>query len=146
MPKLIMTIGTSNSGKSTFAKGYVEKHPNTVEINRDMFRFSPTNPIKDEFQITRELNKLFDEYIEEGKDVLLSDTNLNPSSRQQWLVRALKANVAIEFVVLHTAFVNLFSNPEAVHKLPQYVLTRQYDEFKRFLSAPVRDFITYTFI
>lgn len=155
MPKLILTIGTSHSGKSTWAEEYVKSNPNTVEINRDMLRFGGVTNATNwqeysqkpcEKYITECMENAFFNAVEDGYDVIVSDTNLGQGTRHTWLVRALALQVDVEYVVMHTAFNELFSDPAVIMKLPDYVLHKQYSNFQRFLKEPPKSFIKYTFI
>ena len=86
MKKAILTIGISASGKSTWAREYVEQSTtNIVEINRDNVRFgiigtedwtkwafTPEN----EERVTEICNEQMDDAIQRGDDIIVSDTNL----------------------------------------------------------------------
>lgn len=37
-PKLIITVGPPGSGKTTYAKKYIEEHPGTVHLSSDKIR------------------------------------------------------------------------------------------------------------
>lgn len=60
MPKIIITVGVSGSGKSTFAKELKEANPEYIEINRDSFRFDLfTNGVEDwsKYKFTKDREK-----------------------------------------------------------------------------------------
>lgn len=155
MPKLILTIGTSNSGKSTWADNYIANNPNTVEINRDMIRFSEYTGARNwreysifpcENYVTKLLLNGFYNAIEDGYDVIVSDTNLSHRARSNWLLRAMGLGIEVEYVVMHSAFVKLFSDPNKIMELPDYVLKKQHENFKLFLAEEPSSFVKYTFI
>lgn len=155
MPKLILTIGTSNSGKSTWASNYIANNPNTVELNRDMIRFSEYTGARSwreysifpcEDYVTKLLLNGFYNAIEDGYDVIVSDTNLSAITRSNWLLRAMGLGIEVEFVVMHSAFVELFSDPDKIMELPDYVLKKQYQNFKTFLSEEPSRLVKYTFV
>jgi predicted kinase len=86
MKKAILTIGISASGKSTWAREYIEtSNVNIVEINRDNVRFgiigvedwskwafTPEN----EDRVTEVCTQQMDDAIRRGDNIIVSDTNL----------------------------------------------------------------------
>lgn len=93
MKTAIVTVGISASGKSTFAREWVEADKgNRIEINRDNIRrhlaefggglFSwDTWKWNKEGEVTRIADDMFDEAARAGDAVIISDTNLNPKYR-----------------------------------------------------------------
>ena len=88
--KLILTVGISASGKTTWA----ESQKNIVNINRDNIRFSVVQPgsdwstykhnKKNEKRVTElELNAAT-EVTKFGSDIIISNTNLNSKTREFW--------------------------------------------------------------
>lgn len=82
MPKIIILKGLPASGKSTWAKETIKKHPNQYKrINKDDLRAMIDAGIwsKDnERQILLARNLLIGIFLAEGKDVIVDDTNLHP--------------------------------------------------------------------
>lgn len=155
MPKLLLTIGISNSGKSSWAKKYVEENPNTVELNRDMYRFGYLTSAENwqeygqapcEKRVSEFLLHDFLEAVRFGKDVILSDTNLSYCTRQKWNMNALRNGLDIEYVVMQSAFYDTFNDPDKVRVLPDHVLDKQYHNFTSFLEEGIKDHVTYTFV
>lgn len=82
--KILALQGVPASGKTTFAKEWLENHPGWVRVNRDDIRSSMNdtwsrdleNHVTDieDFIITSSLNK--------GKSVIVDDTNLSPKTIQ----------------------------------------------------------------
>lgn len=88
---LIITRGLPASGKSTFARAWVEEDPgNRVEINRDSTRkFLGIRHIgteDEEKTVTAVNDALLRISMEQGKDIIVSDTNL----RVRYIKRLLK--------------------------------------------------------
>lgn len=91
--KAIITVGISCSGKTTLAK-QLEKE-NYVDVNRDFFRFNVVCPGSDwgTYKFTRarerEVTALQEDVVMAAKacgaNVIISDTNLNPSTRNKWV-------------------------------------------------------------
>lgn len=92
--KSIVTVGPPACGKSTFAAELVEQ--GWVEINRDNVRFThivDNNGVKDwtkyrhtkarEDKVTNICDQLLLSAYKEGRNVVISDTNLNPNRLHQ---------------------------------------------------------------
>ena len=100
MSKLLILQGIPASGKSTFAKQWVEEDPKfRVIVNRDSIRrglgvyWVPTREglISDlEFK-TVEIAMVW------GYDICLDSTNLNPTYFQQWIRLAQEQEYEIEY-------------------------------------------------
>ena len=147
---LFICVGISGCGKSTWAKTYLESNPNAVELNRDHVRFNILYPNatdyhsahfedrrKQEQQVTYYIHDLFYKAIEEGKDIVISDSNLSRTTRYKWERFARKHNLKLNYVVFKTAFEDtFFHNPQDIMKLSNYTLEIQYPRFKEFLEQP----------
>lgn len=87
MQKVIFTQGLSGSGKTTWANSQVKQSNKIVNINRDdlrkmfyhQYKYESNSKSAEKFIISIR-NKLLIEALNEGKSVILSDTNLNPKS------------------------------------------------------------------
>lgn len=107
MPRLLLCIGISASGKSTYAKELVEKQ-GWVEVNRDNARFTlfcegvqdwgryKFSKAKEE-EVTAYCLNLFQEAVDAGKDVVVSDTNLKQKYHDYW--QKLAEGAGYEFQV-----------------------------------------------
>jgi predicted kinase len=78
MANLIICRGLPASGKSTWAKEYVKKHPNAVLINRDTLRLN--NPGHGEGYIRTMRDDLLKTALQAGYDAISDDTNLIPKT------------------------------------------------------------------
>lgn len=81
--ELIYTVGLPASGKSTWAKKYVEENSNFLRVNRDDFRemlngykFSD----KTEKLVTKIHTQLIKDCLSAGFSVVCDDTNFNPKT------------------------------------------------------------------
>lgn len=93
MLKAIITVGISASGKTTFAKSLVEQ--GWFDINRDWIRFNIVCPGADwgTYRFTRKRERdvttiqedMVMEAAENQNNIVISDTNLNPNTRQKWV-------------------------------------------------------------
>lgn len=95
--KIILTIGASCSGKTTWTREYINNHAlgSVISLNRDGIRFMLfTKGIRDwtkykfnnknERAVTEYINSMALECIANGSDIIISDTNLNPKIRNKW--------------------------------------------------------------
>lgn len=91
--KAIITVGCSASGKTTFANTLVKQ--GWVDVNKDWIRFNVVCPGTDwgTYKFTnkkeQEVIKIQKEMISQaffnGQNICISDTNLNPVTRQMWI-------------------------------------------------------------
>jgi len=109
MPKLILTIGISGSGKTEWAEEYIRHNPNTVDIGRDVFRFDESNMYHPgEAEVSFRQLVAFTNAVRDGSDIIVTDTNLNPVTRYKWYLRVLQHNLELECVVFNTHFFSYF--------------------------------------
>lgn len=147
MPKLILTIGISGSGKTEWAEEYIRHNPNTVDIGRDVFRFDESNMYHPgEAEVSFRQLVAFTNAVRDGSDIIVTDTNLNPVTRYKWYLRVLQHNLELECVVFNTHFIQLFQNPSAIMQLPAYVLYKQSPKFSEFLREAPKTSAKYTFV
>ncbi len=76
--KLILTKGLPASGKSTWAREYIEKYPTTANLCKDDLRLQLPDSKKREGQVLKVRDLLTRHYLENDYSVIWSDTNLNP--------------------------------------------------------------------
>lgn len=85
MPKLLMLRGLPGSGKSTFAKDLVDKEQ-YVRVNKDDLRAMLDNgkhsKFKEEFVLEIRDN-IIREALEQGRNIVVDDTNIHPKHEQQ---------------------------------------------------------------
>lgn len=91
--RAIICVGMSGSGKSTYAEQFCKDNPDWVEINRDNVRFTLfTNGVRDwskykfnkskEDRVTEVIDQQIFDAVMEDKNIVCSDTNLNPKTRR----------------------------------------------------------------
>ena len=81
MSTAILTRGIPGSGKSTWAKAWVEGDPDhRGRVNRDDIRMSMFGRSHgvDERLVTRVQNSMIRALLQDGRDVVVDNTNLNP--------------------------------------------------------------------
>ena len=75
---LILTKGLPASGKSTWARSYLEQFPQTANLTKDELRLQLADCETREEQVIRVRDVLTRHYLSIGYSVIWSDTNLNP--------------------------------------------------------------------
>lgn len=87
MSSIVIMVGLPASGKSTRAQELSKKSGNAVRINKDLIRtmlhfdkFTGKNEADTRFAARR----LADDFLLDGKTVIIDDTNLNPGTLQSW--------------------------------------------------------------
>lgn len=122
MSKLIMTIGLPGSGKTTWAKDYQKKNPNTVLVNKDELRAMLHQSVhshgREDF-VLKIRDHIIREALSAGHDIIVHDTNF-ADKHQTWLEQMAKAYKA-EFVVQYFTDVSLDECIKRDQKRPNYV-------------------------
>ena len=75
---LILTKGLPASGKSTWARSYIEQYPCTANLTKDELRLLLADCETREGEVIRVRDVLTRHYLSIGYSVIWSDTNLNP--------------------------------------------------------------------
>ncbi len=106
MSKAIITVGISGSGKTTHAEELCKKDKSYVNANRDDLRFTLTGTSGwSEYKFNRSIEGVVTELqksicalaIKQGKNVVISDTNLNPKTREMWYTYLTKLGFEVEY-------------------------------------------------
>ncbi len=103
MRKIILTKGLPGSGKTTWAKEYQQKNPNTVLVSKDDLRALLHNGVHSkgrESFILAMRDDIVTKALEEGHEVIVHDTNFAPKHlvRMNEIAEQFKAN-GVEVVV-----------------------------------------------
>lgn len=83
-PKLIVMCGISGSGKSTWARGYVEEDPWAVIVSTDVIReylFGDCRVQKDGDKVFQIAYNCIGVLLREGRDVIFDAMSLKPKDR-----------------------------------------------------------------
>lgn len=99
--KMTITVGLPASGKTTYADRLVRDSGNTTNVNRDDIRFSQYGvywgePI-DENVVTDIATGMINHAFKKGRDVIVSDTNLNRKSVKRLVDIASRWGAEVEF-------------------------------------------------
>jgi predicted kinase len=81
--KLILTKGLPASGKTTWAKELLQQKPDYVNLCKDDLRLMFSSSKKREREVLEMRNYLTKFYLQNDKNVIWSDTNLNPIHEQK---------------------------------------------------------------
>lgn len=148
-PKVIVTVGISNSGKSTWAREFIKENPHFVDINRDdlrialhcggdrakyaHYRFSDYN----ESVVTSVAEKYAETAVERGKGVIISDTNLGGKYRAAWKRFATWHSLPYEEKVFDTPLhICKKRNQKRDITIPESALIRQWKGLRKYLDKP----------
>lgn len=113
---VIILVGPSSSGKSTWTKEHIQSNPTFVRINRDTLRqqlFGYTSNELDEYYkharhherekiVTMTETILLRGFIAQGKNVIIDNTNLKKAYIDAYCKCLTNENVKIEFKVFDT--------------------------------------------
>lgn len=128
--KAYLTIGMPASGKSTWAK----TQTNYLEINLDECRAKISGDEGDQSvnkQAIELRNQLINQAATQSKDIIISDTNLNPVFRQQLVEELRQLGFIVEFVLFPVGLdVAKSRNSNRSRIVPDHVLENMYSRFK----------------
>lgn len=96
--KIILLQGLSGSGKTTWAKQYIKDNPNTKIVCKDDLRTMLDNSKytkSNEKFVLKVRDLIILAAVEEGKDVIVADTNLAPINLKQ-ITQLVKGKATIE--------------------------------------------------
>lgn len=149
MNKIIILVGISGSGKSTFAKGYVKNHLDTVIISRDTIRMSLFgfneetygDYYKDDITerekiVTNFFNSQVRYALEKGLDVIADNTHLNKSYIYAYKQFGVPFEVRVFDVNLDVCIQRDF---ERIKSVGGDVVNKQYKSFKKLLDSDFRE-------
>jgi predicted kinase len=139
--KLILTLGLPGSGKSTWAREYVQKSNGTaVNLCKDDLRLMFSETENREQKVLELRNLLTEKYLAEGLDVIWSDTNLNPIHHQTAEEIAKKYNSKLEFqdfrqVDIDTCIQRDLNRP---HSVGEKVIRNMYQQWLEPKTKPAK--------
>lgn len=135
--KAIITRGFPASGKSTFAQAWVAEDPESrVEVNRDNIREmlapgsshrAPENSL--ETFVSNIHNAMIRSAAELGKDLVVSDMNLNRKFAKQLLVTLVGLGYEVEFKDFIVPIDELVAREKKRAKLENGVIERLYKRY-----------------
>lgn len=96
--KIVLLVGVSGCGKSTFVDKYVRENPDTTVISSDKLRGIIGKSEEDQSvtpQVFSIIKVKTEELVKNGKSVLIDATNLIPKNRRDYINIARKYNTPI---------------------------------------------------
>lgn len=131
-PKLIVMVGISGSGKSTFSNG-LKTSMNATVVSTDDIRLELTGNAEDQTQNGRVFGiarSRVNNLLAQGKNAVIDATSLNPKDRLDW-IRIGKANGAeiIAYVVKVPIDVAKKRNVGRNRVVPDWVIDKQAAKF-----------------
>lgn len=155
-PKFYLTVGVSASGKTTWANEQLKNDEqngiSTININRDDIRFNHVLPGSNwttykftkarETEVSEIALQQFNNAVEMNYNIIVSDTNLNPTYRDAWINRAIVAGYEViikEFpITLEEAWKRDAARGNGVGQTTiyqQYKLWQEYIGVKKYVPA-----------
>lgn len=141
MPKLIITVGVSASGKSTWANG----QEGFAIICRDNIRgllFPEYH--NSEYKMTKAKESKVSEAasnqwlvaLHQGRNVIIADTNLNPKYRDLWVQRGEDAGYEVEFKDFPISLEEAWSRDQkrGVYSVGRDVISQQYKMWNEYIG------------
>ena len=143
--EIILTVGISNSGKTSWADKYIKDHPEFTNINRDDLRaehFTESGLSQDykfskknEQGVTSLQECAAENIINGGGSVIISDTNLHPQTRARWKSIASYLSVKITEKVFDVEpHICLRRNIARNYSVPPRVILSQYNSFRKYMG------------
>ena len=145
MNKLIILVGISGSGKSTFATNYIRENPNTLRINRDDIRKTLVGSLdgyyqrKDfnliEFTINTIENGIFSEIAHNKSNIIIDNTNLKQSYINRWISLSEVYKYSVQFklfdISLEEAQIRV-AHREKMHSFEDLgYIDKQFEQYKQ---------------
>lgn len=151
-----LTVGVSASGKTTYAEEKVSKSKGKwVNLNRDDIRATlfclPAHDYRftDEREgiVTKTQLATADAAMSVGKNVIISDTNLDPKRWEQWKQLAKKHKVPLTVSYFSAKPSEIFKrNISRARSVPESVIRAQIEKFETNFPEQVKYFVPAKFI
>jgi len=145
MRTIILTVGVPGSGKDTWAKEEMTRHPGKYKrVNRDLLRemldveqFSSAN----ELFINVVRDRAVEYALGRGYDVIISDTNLKPKTFSSMVeiakrygnIRVMEKKFDVPIDVCKER------NRNRARVVPEHVIDRMFENFNKIKDLPCRD-------
>lgn len=145
MSRLILTVGISNSGKSYWAEQFCEDNPEYINLNRDDIRardYTYSGEVQDykftkqkEKDVTITQERLADFAMIKGKNIIISDTNLNPKTRLKWQEWAKLNGYEYEEKVFNVEpHICIKRSLKRDYTVPPHIINKQYVQMREYLG------------
>jgi predicted kinase len=150
-PQAIVTIGISGSGKSTFTAEHIaserKKGNRWIEVNRDTIRFGVVSPGSDwndykftkanESMVTVIGEKIIEQALSVGCNVIISDTHLNQKTRFGILDYLEQIGFEVNCKVFQETMEECIKrDKKRANSVGEEVIYKQYRQFLKFNGRP----------
>lgn len=137
--KILILIGIPASGKTTWAKEYVRKHPDYVRVNRDdlrvMLKDSQVCENKIEDMITSLCHQVIDNALGKKLNVIVDNTNLRVRYINE-IIEKFKYQADIEYQVFDISLSKAIERDNTREvKVGEGVIRKMYDAYKILLET-----------
>lgn len=146
MNTVILTIGASASGKTSWAKNYVKIYPNAVIAERDAIRsmmgFPPVGDKHQEKTVTNIQRGIIETALLNGNDVVVPDTNLNKQFRKHLIKFIHEHGANVQLVIFDVPLDELRERTglrPADERVPLDAVKRQFDSLQTQLKDGTLD-------
>lgn len=133
MANIILLCGISGSGKSTWAKHWLQGSPQFIYVSTDHMRAIVTGDESNQDKnnlVFQTLEYMVSYLMSQGKDILLDATNYNRKNRLIWNRLATAFNYNKEWIIFKTPLEQcLINNNKRERKVPTDVIKRQHENF-----------------
>lgn len=136
MSKLIVTIGVSASGKTTWSKDHVKLYPHIIRLSTDECRHVLTGDEGNQecsHKVFESIYLITEHLLNQGKDVLIDSTAYSIKNRKRFIEIAKRTNSEVEAHVFGQSlkFVEILDrNNNRDRKVPENVIIRQLSNFE----------------
>lgn len=144
MSKVIICVGISGSGKSTWSKEYVKDFPSYIRINRDDIRFMIKNlPVlkqKDESYVSSIQSTMINQAIMANFNIIIDNTNLKKEIIDDILeLVKYKADVYFHLFPINLQ-VAIERDLTRERTVGYKVIERQFDEYQKLINETPPEF------
>lgn len=147
--EMIITVGVSGSGKTTWAQAHVDQNTNGMddwviiardEARRELFPEFKANEYKHtkarEKKVSNHCENLFNVAVNKGQNVIIADTNLNPNYRELWKKRGEEAGYEVKFQDFPMTYEEILQRNQyrGTTSVPSTVLLRQWKQWCEYVG------------
>jgi len=131
MSNIILLVGISGAGKSTWAKKFLQDNPQYIYLNADKMRLIMTGDESNQdknYQVFQTLEHMASYLMSLGNNLIIDNTNYNKKNRLIWNRLATAFNYNKEWIVFKTPLEQcILNNEKRFRNVPTEVIKRQYE-------------------
>jgi len=131
MSNIILLVGISGAGKSTWANKFLQNNPQYIYLNADKMRLIMTGDESNQdknYQVFQTLEHMASYLMSLGNNLIIDNTNYNKKNRLIWNRLATAFNYNKEWIVFKTPLEQcILNNEKRFRNVPTEVIKRQYE-------------------